>query len=275
MAFQGSEDSLTVFKKIIWDYYRTFGRIFDWRQTDDPYHIVVSEIMLQQTQTHRISQKYQQFVAQFPTFEALANASIKDVITAWSGLGYNRRALYLQRTAQIVVIEYNSTLPASPEILVTLPGIGKATAASICAFAFNRPTIFIETNIRTVYLHFFFQNKTDITDAQLLPIIEQTVEKDNARHWYYALMDYGVMLKQHVPNPSRRSAHHTVQSKFEGSDRQIRGAILRLLTQHVQLDKSKLIAIVNKEPERTEKIMDDLVTEGFIINSDGQYKLKE
>jgi len=140
------------FRACIWDYYYAFGRTFAWRNTDNPYHIVISEIMLQQTQTFRVEPKFEQFVAQFPNFETLAAASLRDILLVWQGLGYNRRAKMLQQIAQRIVDEFNGTLPADPEILVGLPGIGKATASSICAFAFNMPTIFIETNIRTVFI---------------------------------------------------------------------------------------------------------------------------
>jgi A/G-specific adenine glycosylase len=266
--------ALIQFKEAIWNYYKTFGRSFDWRQTHNPYHIFVSEVMLQQTQTYRVAPKYREFITRFPTFSDLARASVKDVVATWSGLGYNRRALFLQKSAQIIEHEYNGILPNKSEILITLPGIGKATAASICAFAFNMPTIFIETNIRTVYIHHFFAGRPQVTDAEIIPLVTQTIDEQNAREWYYALMDYGVMLKQTIPNPSKRSAHYTIQSKFAGSDRQIRGMILKLLTTEI-LSKQQLFDSIDRQPERIEKILNQLINEGFIVPIQDRFQLKE
>ncbi len=258
------KQQIELFKQIIWDYFNVFGRNFAWRQTTNPYNIVVSEIMLQQTQTQRVTEKYEHFISTFPDFISLAAAPLREVIAVWQGLGYNRRALYLQRIAQQVINEHNGILPDSPDVLVDFPGIGKATAASICAFAFNKPTIFIETNIRTVFIHFFFLHEAKVHDNQLFPLIEQTVDKINPRHWYYALMDYGVMLKNKFPNPSRKSVHHTKQSKFEGSDRQIRGLILKQLADFPQLNFQQLASLIDRDEERIQKMLFDLCKEGFI-----------
>jgi len=268
-----NQQQIEQFKQIIWEYYSTFGRHFSWRQTIEPYHIVVSEIMLQQTQTHRVKDKFEQFVAKFATFNQLADAPLREVLAAWQGLGYNRRGMYLQQIAQKVVNEYDSSLPNDPEILVNFPGIGKATAASICAFAFNKPTVFIETNIRTVFIHFFFHNQTDVHDKQLMPLIEAAVDQKDARHWYYALMDYGVMLKSKFPNPSRKSVHHAKQSKFEGSDRQIRGFILKHLTDKLQLTFNELTQLIDRDDERIERMLRDLCKEGFIKKHDNFFSI--
>lgn len=253
------------FQKTIWDYFEHHGRSFSWRCTDNPYHILVSEIMLQQTQTHRVEKKFEHFIERFPDVKSLACASLGDVLSCWQGLGYNRRALSLQKTAQKIVDEYGALVPDNPEILNTFPGIGKATAASICAFAFNKPTIFIETNIRAVFIHFFFLHADQIHDNDLYPLVNQTVDVSNPRCWYYALMDYGVMLKKKCANPSRKSAHHTQQSAFEGSDRQIRGLILKELTSKKVLTIQELLDTINRNEERVQRILYDLVQEGFII----------
>ena len=253
------------FRTIIWDYFDEHGRNFSWRQTQNPYHILISEIMLQQTQTHRVEKKFEHFIEVFPDFHSLAKAPLRGVLSAWQGLGYNRRALALQKTAQNIVQEHNGTLPNNPEILVTFPGIGKATAASICAFAFNKPTVFIETNIRTVFIHFFFANAELVHDNDLYPLVEQTLDTSNPRHWYYALMDYGVMLKKKMINPSRKSVHHTKQSAFQGSDRQIRGLILKALTNQSALTIQELLENINRDEERVQRIIYDLMQEGFII----------
>lgn len=262
---QLNKEQIHHFQKFIWHIYKEQGRSFAWRNCDNPYAVVVSEIMLQQTQTHRVAPKFDQFMAAFPSWKELAHASVSDVISAWQGLGYNRRALALQKIAHKVVYEHHEILPNNPEILVTFPGIGPATAASISAFAFNIPTVFIETNIRTVFIHTFFKDQTAVYDKELLPLVTATLDTTNPREWYYALMDYGVMLKKMHPNPSRKSKHHIKQSKFEGSFRQIRGAILRLLTQHPTLTKQQLIERINKGDERITKALQQLHHEGFIV----------
>lgn len=256
------------FRQLIYDYYRQHRRDFSWRATIDPYHIVVSEIMLQQTQTSRVVEKYAQFIAAFPNFYALAQASQRDVLTAWSGLGYNRRGLALHGVAQRVVTEYAGVLPADPQVLETFRGIGPNTAGSICAFAFNLPVVFIETNIRTVFIHTFFKQWTDkIKDQELLALIAQTVDLYNTREWYYALMDYGVMLKKEFKNPSRESAHHGKQSTFEGSERQIRGMIIKLLTQFPALSFDQLVGLIDRDPRRIANNLKDLCSENLVRKS--------
>lgn len=268
-----SHEEILAFQEIIWNYFNLHGRTFLWRETTDPYHIFVSEVMLQQTQTHRVIEKYRLFIDQFPTVQSLAQASLREVLFFWQGLGYNRRALALQKSAQIILEHYNGSIPNNPDKLIELPGIGKATAASICAFAFNQPTIFIETNLRTVYIHQFFSDKPLVHDQELFPLIEQTLEKTKARLWYYALMDYGVMLKKKLPNPSRKSVHHIKQSTFIGSDRQIRGAILRELTAYSVLSQEELFIALNEDKIRVEKVLNALIKEGFIKKTDNSFML--
>lgn len=261
------------FQATIWQFYQTNKRAFAWRNNSDPYHIVVSEIMLQQTQTHRVEKKFDEFLTHFPTFQALASAPKHAIIAAWQGLGYNRRVLALQAIAQRVVQDYNGTLPDDPELLVTFPGIGKNTAGSICAFAYNTPTIFIETNIRTVFIHFFFKERDDVHDKELMPLIEASLNQNDAREWYYALMDYGVMLKKTHENPSRKSKHHARQSKFEGSFRQIRGMILKALTQYQSCTYQELCAEIPREHHLIAKALDQLIAEHFIQEENGRYKI--
>jgi A/G-specific adenine glycosylase len=268
-----STDQISSFRSFIWNYYHEHGRQFAWRATQDPYSIFISEIMLQQTQTYRVAPKYEQWLAEFPDFQSLASASLRDVLSVWQGLGYNRRGMYTQKVAQQVVADYQGLLPADPIILETFPGIGKNTAGSICAFAFNMPVVFIETNIRAVYIHSFFKDRDDVHDKELLPLIAQTVDKHNPREWYYALMDYGVLLKQQGKNPSRKSVHHTKQSKFQGSDRQIRGAIIRLLTQHSGLTFEQLLEQLDKDEQRVQHILDQLHKESLLKQEDTIYSI--
>lgn len=268
-----NQPSIEHFKSTIWAFYKAHGRSFEWRHVADPYQIVISEIMLQQTQTHRVAQKMPAFVQQFPTFQALADAPLRDVLVAWQGLGYNRRGKYVHDVAQKVMTEFNGRLPNDPDLLVQLPGIGPNTAASICAFAFNTPTVFIETNIRAVFIHFFFKGMTAVKDAEILPLVKATVDPEKPRDWYYALMDYGVMLKKTMPNPSRKSAHHTKQSKFEGSDRQIRGMILKLLTSFATLPFEQFAHFIDREPERIVNALEQLTSEGLIERKGNLFRI--
>ncbi len=221
----------TKFVKIVADFYATHGRHdLPWRQTHDPYKILVSEIMLQQTQVARVITKYDEFLRLFPTVQSLAQAPLGAVLTAWQGLGYNRRAKMLHQCAETIVDEYKGVWPTGIATLRSLPGIGPYTAGAVAAFAFSIPSTIIETNVRTVYLHHFFSNQSDVPDAALLPIITATLDHDDPRSWYYALMDYGSHLKLTIGNKNTQSKHYTKQSKFAGSDRQIRGAIIRTLS---------------------------------------------
>ncbi len=255
---------LCSFQTFIWHFYATNKRYFAWRNVDNPYYIMVSEIMLQQTQTDRVVAKFEQFIAAFPDIYSLADADLQDVLGVWQGLGYNRRGKALWENAQRITQEYEGVVPDDPEILKTFRHIGPNTAASIVAFAFNKPVVFIETNIRTVYLHTFFKEKDDVHDRQLLPLIAQTVDQSNPREWYYALMDYGVYLKKMLPNPNRRSAHYAVQSKFEGSNRQIRGKIIRKLTEVGKIDIDDLFDSLGREQERYKVVLDGLVKDKMI-----------
>lgn len=268
--FDVSDDKIVSFQRFIWSFYRNQGRSFAWRNNNDPYAVVVSEIMLQQTQTYRVEPKFDLFMAEFPTIEALADASLQDVLAAWQGLGYNRRALALQSIAQRVVNDYGGMVPKDPEVLVTFKGIGPATAASICAFAFNRPTVFIETNIRSVFIHSFFQGRKAVHDKEIMPLVAATLDRENPREWYYALMDYGVHLKKEKGNPSRKSKHHTKQSRFEGSDRQLRGAIVRAVTRVGKIAETELMRIVKeKDEKRFKQIVEQLEKEGFLSRKNG------
>lgn len=261
---QLTQQKVTIFQELIWTFYKKNNRHFVWRKIHDPYYIVVSEVMLQQTQTFRVIDKFNQFITELPTFEALAQAPLSTVLSLWQGLGYNRRARYLKKIAKIVVNDYNGTLPQLPDILVKFPGIGPATAASICCFAFNSPVVFIETNVRAVFIHEFFADRDNIHDNELIPLIKQTLDNNDPRQWYYALMDYGVHLKKIHKNPSRKSKHHHKQSQFEGSDRQIRGTIVKLLLKYHQLSTQELLEHFPKR-DRLESILQQLEVDHLIF----------
>jgi len=253
------------FQKIIYQHYQKHGRTLPWRKTGDPYHILVSEIMLQQTQVDRVFKKYEQFINEFPDFSALAKAPLRRILKTWQGLGYNRRALSLKRIAQTIVTKYNGALPSSLDGLVKLPGIGNTTASEILTFAFNQPTVFIETNIRSVFIHFFFHTMNDVRDAEILDLVEKTLDGSNPRKWYYALMDYGATLKKAYQNPARRSYHYRPQSPFNGSNRQIRGMILKTLALKRSLTEKELVQKLLMSPERIKSNLITLEQEGFIL----------
>lgn len=264
------------FQQVVMAYYHSHGRHeLPWRLPEadgsfDPYKILVSELMLQQTQVPRVISKFQGFMARFPSLQALARATLGDVLTAWSGLGYNRRAKYLQQAAQKIMIEHGGIFPQNVRALTSLPGVGKNTAGAILAYAFNQPVVFVETNIRTVYLHHFFHDQVDISDDSIRFLVEHSVDIHHPREWYWALMDYGSYLKQTVGNLNTASVHYTKQSKFQGSRRQIRGAIIRALTtKPLAADELKALIVDDRLPA----ILKDLVKEGMITKAGGKYEL--
>ncbi len=222
---------IATFRSTVRMHFRKQGRSFLWRETSDPYRILVSEVMLQQTQVERVIPKYKEFIERFSTVQGLARASLGEVLTLWSGLGYNRRAKLLHQTAQLLVSKNKGVFPQTKKELEELPGIGHYTAGAVMAFAYNMPIVMIETNIRAVYLHHFFKNKKAVSDADIIPLIEKTLDKKEPRLWYNMLMDYGAWIKKEYGNPNKKSAHHVVQKKFEGSVRQVRGALIRVLAQ--------------------------------------------
>lgn len=252
------------FRRHLYQFFHDQGRQLPWRATPDPYHILVSEIMLQQTQVERVALKYEPFLNTFPDVWSLARAPLRDIMAAWQGLGYNRRALALQRIARRLTAEFDGRLPASVDTLRTFPGIGAATAGALAAFAFNQPVVFIETNIRRVFLHCFFPGQSGVRDREILPLVDQTLDRLQPRPWYYALMDYGTMLKRAAPNPNRRSAHHQRQAPFAGSDRQIRGQILKALLGSPALSQGDLVQAVGQDPGRTTGLIHTLIKEGFL-----------
>ncbi len=260
--------------------------------------------MLQQTQAPRVVPKYLSFMKRFPDFASLAGAPLRDVLSEWKGLGYNRRALQLKKTAELIIAKSeNGSTSWNKESLMALPGLGPNTAGSILAFAFNIPQAFIETNIRTVFIHFFFpetragtsaKNKKKIDDKQILPLVEASLRgsgsgsnSQKAREWFYALMDYGVHLKKTGENPSRRSLHHVKQSPFKGSNRELRAKILADIVASPQslstlikkmkkgissMDLNNYISITSID-EKIAKNISDLEREGFIIRKNNVYHI--
>lgn len=285
--------NLGQFKKTIWDYYKKNGRHdLPWRKTKDPYKILISEVMLQQTQVSRVIEKYKSFLKKFPTAKALAEAPLKDVLLEWQGLGYNRRAKYLKLCAEKVVNNFNGTFPKDFKTLTTLPGIGPATAGDILAFAYNIPVPVIETNIRSVFIHFFFPEGTPrgIHDQDLLPLIEKTLPtfpyprargkfQPNAglwvnaelgvREWYWALFDYGAYLKR-TRNPNAQSKHYVKQSPFKGSNREKRSQILKLILTGSKT-KKEIIKALGYQSGVVQKNLEQMLNENLIKKEKGKF----
>jgi A/G-specific adenine glycosylase len=215
------------FRRLVWAQYKKEGRhALPWRKTRDVYHILVSEVMLQQTQVDRVIPFYTKFLTQFPTARKLAAAPLSHVLKAWQGLGYNRRAKMLRAASSILAREKARTVTD----LEALPGVGPYTAKAVAAFAWNQDGVVIETNIRTAVIHHFFKTIEPVTDSEIAQVLEKTLPKGKAREWYSALMDYGASLKRSGISYNARGVRYVKQSKFTGSAREARGAILRTLS---------------------------------------------
>lgn len=272
-------------------WYKRKQRDLLWRKTRNPYRILVSEVMLQQTQVDRVIPKYKAFLRQFPNIKALANAKASDVIKAWKGLGYNRRALMLQRTAQMIRTEHGGRFPRDLETLKTLPGVGDYTARAILSFAYEQPIMMMDTNHRRFYQRVFFgmHNKTD---KQLLARADELLENKQLHKstydWNQALMDFGSQicttrvpkcqecpLKQwcraypkiltHTPNPVAPKTK-TARIPFRQTDRYFRGRIIDNLRVDHRISLTKLEKSFPELPkERFQKIVRQLKTDGLIV----------
>lgn len=268
-----SSNQIAIFRRTVYRYYRAHQRVMPWRDNTSPYYVFVSEVMLQQTQLERVIKKFPLFIERFSSFSDLAGGSLADIFSAWQGLGYNRRAKWLRDAARIIMETFHGSLPEDPEQIATLPGIGKNTAAAIAAYAFNHPIAYIETNIRSVFIHHFFNDSSDINDAQILPLVERACDKKNPREWYWALMDYGTHLKEIHKNPSRKSAHYRVQTPFKNSDRRIRGIIIRVIGEKGIILKKNLYHETGEDPDRVDRITDSLIREGLVREERGKYRI--
>jgi A/G-specific adenine glycosylase len=264
------------FRETIWNYYKTSGREnLPWRKNINPYRVWVSEVMLQQTQVDRVVNFFNAWIKSFPTVKKLAEASQIEVLKLWKGLGYNSRAIRMKKTAELIMHDYKGKFPNNYALLQKLPGIGPYTAGAISAFANNQPVVIIETNIRRVFIHHFFADQSNIHDEAILELVKKTLDTKNPREWYWALMDYGSFLgrtlniKGKKYNPNVQSKHYTKQSKFTGSDREIRGKILEILlhAKNNSVTDKKLqteISNLSKDEKRIAKILNELHRDGFI-----------
>lgn len=253
--------------------YRARGRHdLPWRKTRDPYRILVSEVMLQQTQVERVRGHYARFLERFPGVADLAAAPASSVIAAWQGLGYNRRALALHRAAREILARHGGKVPRAYADLVALPGVGPYTAAAVRAFAWNEPGVLLETNVRAAYIERFFPEAERVGDRELAPIVEATADAEDPRTWYWALMDYGAEAKALRGNATRRSAGYAKQKRFEGSDRQLRGRVLRLLAEGPRTRAQLRAALPDG---RLDRILEALTREGFLAYTGRRYALAD
>ncbi|MEX2514672.1 MAG: A/G-specific adenine glycosylase [Candidatus Paceibacterota bacterium] len=270
------------FQQLVWDFYDSNGRHdLPWRRTEDPYAIYISEMMLQQTQAPRVVPKYNAWLKKFPDFESLARAPKNEVLLGWQGLGYNRRALYVKGACEMVAGKYNGQLPDTEEDLLSLPGVGPYTAGALQAFVYQQPVVFVETNIRTVFIHHFLPNAENVSDDDIKELVAETLPNKNIKEWYWALMDYGAHLKSTVGNINNQSQSYQKQSKFVGSNRQLRAELTRFVLKHepvkeadIQQEFSELIA-ENERMQSVERNLKQLEKEGFLTHSNGQYKTSD
>lgn len=260
-----SQKQIQEFRQVIFPYYQEKSRDLPWRKTEDPYAILVSEVMLQQTQVPRVIEKYKAWIRRFPTHFDLAKANMADILPFWSGLGYNRRALYLKQCADEIVKHYRGIFPTTPEVLRRLPGVGPYTAQAICVYAYDEPLPLIETNIRTIYIHHFFADKVDVDDKDILPLVLATMDRDNPRKWFNALMDYGTDLKEQFPNPTRKSKTYAKQSPLKGSVREVRGWIMKQLSTKLTLSLIEIKTCFGNNDPRIPKAIAGLVKDGLVV----------
>lgn len=259
------------FNEEIWEQGRQLYRDMPWRDNTESYFVLVSELMLQQTQVDRVIPKFELFMHTFPTIASLAISPLADVLTVWSGLGYNRRAKFLHEAAKKVVAEFDGVIPGTYDELVSLPGIGPNTAGAILAYSFNTPVVFIETNVRTVYFHHFFEDQALVTDKELKELVAQTVDQEHPREWYWAMMDYGSYLKKQGVGRINKSSHYKKQASLKGSLREVRGLILKALAV-ADLSQDELRQAMPAD-ERYDSALAALLNEGMVTLTDSRLHL--
>lgn len=253
---------IATFQELVWDMGRKLYRPMPWRDDTQPYYVLVSELMLQQTQVERVLPKFTAFIQQFPDTETLAASPLSSVLAAWSGLGYNRRAKYIHAAALMIETTYKGKFPESTKELEKLPGVGPNTAGALAAYSFNNPVVFIETNIRTVYFHHFFQNQETVTDQELRQLVAETVDTEHPRQWYWALMDYGSWLKRSGVRLNSKSHHYVKQTPLKGSIREVRGILLKELS--LTARSLEYLEARFSGDERLPKALEGLYNDGLI-----------
>ena len=265
-----SQEEILRFQQKIFSFYQQNKRSLPWRETTDPYKILLSELMLQQTQVSRVVSYYEQWIARWPTLEALASASRAEVLKAWMGLGYNTRAVHLHKAAQKIVAEYEGDVNAAMKQYTEVPGVGRYTAHAVQIFSTNADLVTVDTNIRRIFIAEFHLPE-DLSAQELWKIAAQCLPRGRSREWHNALMDYGA-LQQTAKKTGIRPVSQ--QSSFEGSDRQIRAAVLRFL-----LSGPSSFEIIHQtlggEQMRLRKILDKMVDEELLVQQDKRYQVRE
>lgn len=261
-------DETQKFRELVWQKSRELYRDMPWRDDPSFYHVLVSELMLQQTQVSRVRVKFDEFMHAFPTIATLAQASLADVLRVWQGLGYNRRAKFLHEASKYVMLHGQ---PLTVDELIKLPGVGRNTAGALMNYVYEIATPFIETNIRTVYLNHFFTGEKSVSDRELYEIVEDTMDREHPREWFWALMDYGVWLKGQGAGALTLSSHYRKQSPLKGSVREVRGQIIARLTTH-EYTVDELAHKVGAD-ERFASALEGLLRDGLVEQSGKQIHL--
>jgi A/G-specific adenine glycosylase len=230
--------------------------------------------MLQQTQVQRVIGKYNEWLIAYPTVQAVASATLVDILSLWSGLGYNRRARFLHESAKLIVSQYQGIIPLNLDALQALPGIGYNTAAAIIVYATNQPQIFIETNIRTVFIHHYYaQTNHKVSDVEIKKIVADTIDVKHPREWYWALMDYGTYIKKSTPGLMTKSSSYKKQSTFIGSNRQLRGIIIKSLI--VAPKSIEQLHEITAGDMRTKLVIDSLVQDKLVNKVGTNYQIPQ
>jgi A/G-specific adenine glycosylase len=264
------------FRNIVWKYYAEHGRhTLPWRKSYNPYKVLISEMMLQQTQVERVIPYFKAWMKKYPSVRALAKAPLADVLRQWQGLGYNRRAKFLHGAAKEIVATYNGKIPEDAAILESIWGIGSYTARAIVTFAYNHDAIVLETNTRTAITHHFFADRESVSDEDVSHMLKKVLPHGRSREWYSALMDYGAYLKRSGVRINAKSKGYSKQSTFKGSGRKARGALLRHLTKGPE-GKMKLMKLLpNERKDQLEEQLQKLVKEGMVERSRSVYRLPQ
>jgi len=265
-----SQEMIQQFQKKVLSFYQKQKRDLPWRNTTDPYKILLSEFMLQQTQVVRVVPFYERWITKWPTIHALASASRAEVLKMWMGLGYNTRAIHLHKAAQKIVSKHKGDVLKAMKHYKEIPGVGKYTSHAVQIFATNDNLVTVDTNIRRIFIHEFHLPET-ITEKELWKLAEQCLPPGKSRDWHNALMDYGALS---LTAQKTGIKPKTQQSRFEGSDRQIRAQILRRLLKGTTtlLDLQNTIGV---EPIRLQRILRKMMDEQLLIKKQNRYQLKE
>jgi A/G-specific adenine glycosylase len=265
-----TQEQIQCFQKKVSSFYKRNRRQLPWRNTTDPYNILLSELMLQQTQVNRVILYYAKWITKWPTIDALASASLTEILDAWMGLGYNTRAVNLHKTARKIVTKFNSDVLEGMKHYKDLPGVGKYTSQAVQIFSANADIITVDTNIRRIFINEFNLSEK-VTDKALWELAGRCLPRGKSRDWHNALMDYGALF---LTAKKTGIKPKTKQSRFEGSDRQIRARILRCLLKE-KMSLSELEKTLEIEQMRLRQILDKMSTEKIVMEKNNSYQLGE